>query len=294
MHTAISNTPGILEYESWKTPRSASMQTATTQPDLAVIKGKQQAAWSAGDYAVIGTTLQLVGEDLCEALDLRAGQKVLDVAAGNGNATLAAARRFCDVVSTDYVGSLLERGRARASAEGLDVRFEQADAEKLQFADASFDAVLSTFGVMFTPDQAQAAAEMVRVCKRGGKIGLANWTPAGFIGQLFKVLGSYLPPAAGLRSPMQWGTVERLRELFPGHKVEATSKQFVFRYNSPRHWLDTFRTYYGPMNKAFGALDELRQESLADDLTALAGRLNRAEGSMVVPSEYLEVVVHVR
>jgi len=267
------------------------MQTATAQPDLATVKGRQQVAWSAGDYAVIGTTLQIVGESLAEALDLRAGEKVLDVAAGNGNATLAAARRCCEVVSTDYVGSLLERGRARASAEGLDVRFEQADAENLPYPDASFDAVLSTFGVMFTPDQEKAAAELARVCKRGGKIGLANWTPAGFIGQLFKVLGSYIPPAPGLKSPMLWGTEERLRELFPGRRVEASRKHYVFRYRSPRHWLDTFRTYYGPMNKAFGALDAGKQAALAEDLTGLAARLNRGGDSMLVDSEYLEVVV---
>ena len=270
------------------------MQTANAQPDLAAIKTRQQAAWSAGDYAVIGTTLQIVGESLCEALDLRAGQSVLDVAAGNGNATLAAARRWAEVVSTDYVGALLERGRARASAEGLDVRFEQADAENLQYPDASFDAVLSTFGVMFTPNQEKAAAELVRVCKPGGKIGLANWTPGGFIGQLFKVLGTYLPPAAGLKSPMLWGTEERLRELFPGQRVEAARKQYVFRYRSPRHWLDTFRTYYGPMNKAFAALDAGKQAALAEDLTGLATRLNRGDDSMVVPGDYLEVVVNVR
>jgi SAM-dependent methyltransferase len=270
------------------------MQTATAQPDFTAIKGRQQAAWSAGDYAVIGTTLQIVGESLCEALDLRAGQKVLDVAAGNGNATLAAARRFCEVVSTDYVASLLERGRARAGAEGLDVRFEQADAEKLQYADASFDAVVSTFGVMFTPNQEQAAVELVRVCKRGGKIGLANWTPECFIGELFRTLGRYIPPAAGLKPPMLWGTEERLRELFPGQRIEVNRKDFVFRYRSARHWLDTFRTYYGPMNKAFATLDADKQASLAEDLTALANKGNRADDSLVLPAQYLEVVVNVR
>jgi ubiquinone/menaquinone biosynthesis C-methylase UbiE len=267
------------------------MQTATAQPDLAAVKTRQQAAWSAGDYAVIGTTLQIVGESLCEALDLRAGQAVLDVAAGNGNATLAAARRCCEVTSTDYVGALLERGRARAGAEGLDVRFEQADAEDLQYPDGSFDAVLSTFGVMFTPDQEKAAAELARVCKPGGKIGLANWTPAGFIGQLFKILAGYIPPAAGVKSPMLWGTEQRLRELFPGQRVEAVRRQYAFRYRSPRHWLDTFRTYYGPMNKAFLALDAGKQAALAEDLTGLAARLNRGGDSMVVDSEYLEVVI---
>ena len=259
--------------------------------DFAAVKKRQQAAWSSGDYAVVGTTLQIVGEELCERLDLRSGQTVLDVAAGNGNVTLAAARRWCEVVSTDYVGSLLERGRARAAAEGLDVRFEQADAENLPYPGASFDAVLSTFGVMFTPNQEKAAAELVRVCKAGGKIGLANWTAAGFIGQLFKILGGYLPPAAGLKSPMLWGSEERLRELFPGQRVEARRVQYVFRYRSPRHWLDTFRTYYGPMNKAFGALEAGKQAALAEELTALAARLNRGGDALLVPSEYLEVVV---
>lgn len=268
-----------------------------TQPDLGAIKGRQQAAWSAGDYAVIGTTLQIVGESLCEALDLRAGQRVLDVAAGNGNATLAAARRWCDVVSTDYVRTLLDRGRARASAEGLAVQFEEADAENLHFPDASFDVVLSTFGVMFTPDQEKAAAELARVCKPGGKIGLANWTPASFIGELFKVMGRYIPPPPGVKPPSLWGTEERLRELF-GTRIaawQAPRKNFMFRYRSPKHWLDTFRTYYGPMHKAFAALDAGKQESLAEDLLGLARRFNTAtDGAMVAPGEYLEAVIKLR
>jgi SAM-dependent methyltransferase len=268
------------------------METVTDSPDLAAVKTRQQAAWSAGDYAIIGTTLQIVGESLCEALDLRSGTQVLDVAAGNGNATLAAARRWCDVVSTDYVPSLLERGRARAAAEGLDVRFEQADAENLPYADASFDAVLSTFGVMFTPNQEKAAAELARVCR--GKIGLASWTPESFIGRMFKVIGQYVPPPAGVKPPMLWGTEARLRELFPGQRVEAKRRHFMMRYRSPRHWLDTFRTYYGPMNKAFGTLEAGRQEALAGDLTALVRKLNRGEDAMAVPCEYLETIVHVR
>jgi len=265
--------------------------------DLAAVKGKQQAAWASGDYAVIGTTLQIVGESLCEALDLRAGQRVLDVAAGNGNATLAAARRWCDVVSTDYVGALLERARARASAEGLAVQFEQADAENLQFEDGAFDVVLSTFGVMFTPNQEKAAAELARVCKRGGKIGLANWTPASFIGELFKVMGRYIPPAPGVKPPSLWGTEERLRELFGTciAALQAPRRNYIFRYRSPKHWLDTFRTYYGPIHKAFAALDAGKQESLAEDLLGLAQRFNTAnDGSMVVPGEYLEAVIKLR
>lgn len=275
------------------------METIPPPPvvDLAAVKLKQKAAWSAGDYAVIGTTLQIVGENLCEALDLRAGERVLDVAAGNGNATLAAARRWCDVVSTDYVGALLERGQARASAEGLDIRFEEADAENLPYADASFDVVLSTFGVMFTPNQERAASELARVCQPGGQIGLANWTPSGFIGQLFKVIGRYIPPPAGVKPPSLWGTEERLRELFGEHiaKLDAVRRNFVFRYRTPQHWLETFRTYYGPMNKAFGAVNAAQQESLAADLIQLVQQFNRAtDGAMLVPSEYLEVVIRRR
>ena len=275
------------------------MTTATLQvtADFSLVKAKQQAAWAAGDYAVIGTTLQIVGETLCEALDLRAGQRVLDVAAGNGNATLAAARRWCDVVSTDYVPSLLERGRARAGAEGLAVQFEQADAENLQYGDGSFEVVLSTFGVMFTPNQERAAAEMARVCKPGGKIGLANWTPASFVGEMFKLIGRYIPPAPGVKPPSLWGTEERLRELFGSRiaALQAPRRNYMFRYRSTRHWLDTFRTYYGPMQKAFAALDAGRQESLAEDLLGLAQRLNSAsDGTMVVPGEYLEAVIRLR
>jgi ubiquinone/menaquinone biosynthesis C-methylase UbiE len=262
-------------------------------PDLAIVKQRQQAAWSSGDYAVVGTTLQIVGEQLCESLDLRPGSKVLDVAAGNGNATLAAARRWCDVTSTDYVGALLQRGRERAAAEGHTVEFREADAEALPFAEGSFDVVMSTFGVMFTPDQEKAAGELLRVCKRGGKIGLANWTPEGFIGQVFKTLGKYITPPAGVRSPALWGTQTRLEEMFAkGGEVEAEPRMFVFRYKSPEHWLDVFRTYYGPMHKAFGALDAAKQEALAADFLALVGEFNRAiDGTMVVRSEYLEVVV---
>jgi SAM-dependent methyltransferase len=262
--------------------------------DLAAVKNKQQLAWSSGDYAVVGTTLQIVGESLCEALDLRAGERVLDVAAGNGNATLAAARRWCDVTSSDYVPTLLERGRARASAEGLPVKFEQADAENLQYAQGSFDVVMSTFGVMFTPDQEKAAAEMARVCKSGGRIGLANWTPTSFVGEIFKLIGRYIPPAAGVKSPGLWGTEARLREIF-GTRIDTIAierKDFVFRYHSAAHWLEVFRTFYGPLHKAFAALDAGLQESLTADLIALAERFNRAtDGTLVAPSEYIEVVI---
>ena len=265
--------------------------------DLAAVKGRQQAAWSAGDYAVVGTTLQIVGETLCEAVDLRAGERVLDIAAGNGNATLAAARRWADVTSTDYVAALLERARARAGAEGLAVRFEQADAENLPFSDASFDVVLSTFGVMFTPDQEKAAAEMARVCRPGGRIGLANWTPSSFVGEVFKLIGRYVPPPAGVRSPALWGTEEHLRVLFGNRlgSITIEHRDFVFRYRSAAHWLEVFRGFYGPMVKAFGALDAPKQEALASDLVALAGRFNRAtDGSLVAPGQYAEVVIEPR
>ncbi len=267
---------------------------AAVKPDLAAVKTRQQAAWSSGDYALIGTTLQIVGEELCEAVDVRAGQRVLDVAAGNGNASLAAARRGCEVMATDYVPALLERARERAQAERLAIEFRQADAEALAFDDASFDVVLSTFGVMFTPDQERAAAELVRVCRHGGKIGLANWTPEGFIGQLFKTIGRYVPPPAGVKSPASWGTRGRLSELFEAHAASVTSSQrhFVFRYRTPAHWVDIFRTWYGPVHKAFAALDRVQQEALERDLLALIGEFNRAkDGTMVVPSEYLQIVI---
>ena len=273
---------------------SAVISESTPAIDLNAVKNKQHLAWSAGDYAVIGTTLQIVGESLCEALDLRAGERVLDVAAGNGNATLAAARRWCDVLSTDYVPALLEHGRTRASAEGLPVQFEQADAENLPYKDHSFDVVMSTFGVMFTPDQAKAAAEMARACKPGGRIGLANWTPGSFVGELFSAMRKYLPSPAGVMSPALWGTEERLHELF-GARLDSIAierKDFVFRYHSAAHWLEVFRTYYGPMNKSFGALDDDKQEALAADLIALAEKYNRAtDGTLVAPSEYVEVVI---
>lgn len=273
---------------------SASNTAFSSVADLAAVKARQQSAWSTGNYAVVGTTLQIVGENLCEALDLRAGSRVLDVAAGNGNATLAAARRWCDVTSTDYVGSLLEAGRARAAAGGLTVQFEEADAEALPYADASFDIVISTFGVMFTPNQAQAASELMRVCKPGGRIGLANWTPDSFIGQVFKTIGKYIPPPAGVNSPALWGTQARLEELFGDNarSIVAKSLDFTFRYLSPTHFIEVFRTYYGPMNKAFAALEGERQAAFLGDLMALIERRNRSgDRTLVLPSEYLEVVV---
>lgn len=269
------------------------MNIQTTTPptvDLAIVKSRQQAAWSSGDYAVVGTTLQIVGEMLCEAVDLRSNQRVLDVAAGNGNASLAAARRFAGVVSTDYVGTLLDRGRERAEAERLAVTFQQADAENLPFADSSFDVVLSTFGVMFTPDQERAAQELLRVCRPGGKIGLANWTPESFIGRVFKTIGKYVP---GVRSPALWGTRNHLEVLFGAHAtIAAESRCFVFRYKSPAHWVEVFRTYYGPVLKAFAAIDSEARTALERDLLALIDEFNIApDGALVIPSAYLEAVI---
>jgi SAM-dependent methyltransferase len=262
--------------------------------DFSAIKGRQQTAWASGDYAVIGTTLQLVGELLAEACELRFDQTVLDVAAGNGNATLAAARRGCRVTSTDYVPALLQRGAERARAEGLEVQFQAADAEALPFADASFDAVLSTFGVMFSPDHAKAASELARVCRPGGHIGLANWTPSGFIGQLFKTLGRHAPPPAGVSSPALWGTEEHVRELFGERAADISinTRVFKFRYRSAKHFIEVFRTWYGPVHKAFASLSDDKAASLNKDLEDLLNSKNAAgTGSLIVPSEYLEIVV---
>ena len=264
------------------------------QIDLKALKTRQHAAWSAGDYAVVGTTLQIVGEELCEALDLRAGQKVLDIAAGNGNVSLAAARRWCDVVASDYVPALLGHARERAAAERLSVQFREADAEALPFPDRSFDVVVSTFGVMFTADQERAAEEMIRVCRLGGKIGLANWTPEGFIGQLFKTIGKHVPPAPGAKSPALWGMRSRIAELFEARaaSIKTAQRTFVFRYRSPEHWLDVFKTYYGPMLKAFAALEPAGQAALERDLRMLIDQFNRSgDRTMVVPGEYLEIVI---
>ena len=262
-------------------------------PDLSALKARQQTAWASGDYAVIGTTLQIVGESLAEACDLRFDERVLDVAAGNGNATLAAARRGCEVISTDYVGGLLERGAQRAKAEGLDVKFEIADVEALPYKDSRFDAVLSTFGVMFAPDHARAAAEMARVCRGKGRIGLANWTPEGMVGQMFRIIGRHMPPPPGAQSPALWGTEAHLKSLFgPKAKIAITPRTFKFRYRSAAHFIDVFRTWYGPVHKAFAALPPEKAAELNQDLANLLTSRNVAgPESLVVPSEYLEVVI---
>jgi len=268
------------------------MTTTPTTVDFEAVKSRQQGTWASGDYAVIGTTLQIVGETLCEAVDVSAGQRVLDVAAGNGNAALAAARRGCEVTASDYVGTLLDGTVARAASEGLRIECREADAEALPFADASFDVVLSTFGVMFTPNQEQSAAELRRVCRPGGRIGLANWTPTGFVGQMFKIVGGHVPPSPGIRSPLEWGTQTRLAELFDGvANLDILARHFVFRYRNGQDWLETFRTYYGPMFKAFAGLDDDSRQKLGHELLDLAEANNTAtDGTLRMPSEYLEVV----
>ncbi|MFT3807101.1 class I SAM-dependent methyltransferase [Arenimonas sp.] len=275
-------------------PRQRPARTVLPTPDLLAIKRGQQATWASGDFAVIGTTLQLVGELLAEAADIRAGERVLDVAAGNGNASLAAARRFAQVTSTDYVPALLERGAQRAEAEGLRLCFEEADAEDLPFTDGSFDVALSSFGVMFAPDHARAAAEMLRVVRPGGRIGLANWTPEGFVGQLFQLVGRYVPPPAGIESPALWGTEPHIVRLFGRHAVDIQSERKVFpmRYLSASHWLQTFRDYYGPTHRAFATLDAAGQRELELEILDLLDGMNiGGSASLVVPAEYLQVIL---
>jgi ubiquinone/menaquinone biosynthesis C-methylase UbiE len=266
----------------------------TTVADLDAIKERQHATWASGDYGVIGTRLQIVGELLCEAVDLRAGWKVLDVAAGNGNCSLAAARRFCDVTSTDYVPSLLEDGRRRAAGERLSIRFQVADAEALPFQNEEFDAVLSSFGVMFTPNHARTASELLRVCRRGGRLGLANWTPAGFIGRLFSLIGRHVPPPPGITPPSRWGTQDHVETLFrpSASEITLTPRNFAFRYRSAAHWVDVFREWYGPIHKAFAGMSADAQQRLERDLTELIDEFNvSGDSTMVVPAEYVEVVV---
>ncbi len=261
--------------------------------DLPAVKTRQRAMWASGDYSVIGATLQIVGEQLNESADVCAGERVLDVAAGSGNATLAAARRFADVTSTDYVPALLERGRERAGAEGFDVTFEVADAEALPYPDASFDVVLSSFGVMFAPDHQQSAREMLRVCRPGGRIAVANWTPEGFLGELFRMIAAHVRPPSGVASPLLWGVDAHIGSLFKGAAAIALQRrQYAFRYRSAEHWLEVFRGFYGPVHKAFAALDQTRQDALEVDLLALLRRAGRPSAAgLVIPAEYLEAVI---
>jgi len=270
------------------------MTNIATASELAAIKQRQKATWASGDYHMIGTQILIISELLIEALDLRSTERLLDVATGSGNAALAAARRGCEVVGLDYVPALLERARRRAEAEGLEVEFVEGDAEALPFEKGSFEVVSSVFGAMFAPNQQQTAAELARVCRSGGRIGLVAHTPEGFIGQLFKTNATHVPPPAVVRSPVQWGTEERLRELFGDVMAEIRSEKrhYVFRYRSPQAYLDYWRRYYGPTMRTFEAVGEAGREALASDLLDLVARFNRADdGTMVVPSEYLETVI---
>ncbi|HZO74531.1 MAG TPA: class I SAM-dependent methyltransferase [Ktedonobacteraceae bacterium] len=269
----------------------------TLQPsgtaDLAAIKARQRHGWAAGDYSVPGACLVVVSENLCEAVELRANQKVLDVATGSGNTAIAAARRFCEVTGIDYTPSLLERAQERASAERLPVTFLEADAENLPFPAASFDVVLSTLGVMFTPNQEQAANELLRVCRPGGKIGLASWSPGGLFGQMGRVMATYVPPPAGLRPPALWGTEERIQELFGTEitSLQATQRIFFHRYRSAQHAVEISCTYYGPVAMAIQALEPATRQCLYRDLQVVFEQANQSsDDTLVAPGEYLEVV----
>ncbi|WP_136658573.1 class I SAM-dependent methyltransferase [Nitratireductor sp. XY-223] len=269
-------------------------RTSPSTPDFDAIKSKQNASWASGDYALVGSTIQIMAEKLAETMNLAPPAKVLDVAAGSGNASIAFARRWHDVTSTDYVESLLAKGKARAGVFGYRINFETADAEALPFDSDAFDAVVSTVGVMFAPNQEQAAAELTRVCKPHGLIGLTNWTGSGFIGQLLKTIGQHVPPPPGVNPPAVWGDEAWLKDTFAGtvQDIRCSKRDYTFRYKDAGHFVEVFRTYYGPVHKAFLALDEPRQQALADEITALIARFNRAtDGSMDVPAEYTEVVM---
>ncbi len=262
--------------------------------DLEAVKERQRRAWASGDYAAFGAPLLLIGELLCEAVDLRPGWRVLDVATGSGNTALAAARRSCEVTGADYVPTLLERGRERAAAERLEVSFVEGDAEDLPFPDSSFDAVLSSIGVMFAPDQERAAGELLRVCRSGGRIGLANWTPDGFASELAAPFGRYAPlPPPGFQPPALWGTEERLRELLRDGvaSLKVARRSFVFRYRSMKHYTQVLRNDLGPTRQTFEGLDAAGQRELEGELADLVHRFNRSgDETMVVPSDYLEMV----
>ena len=274
------------------------MTIAPSRPDLAAIKARQQKTWASGDFAVIASRIVLVSELLADAADLRAGWRVLDVACGNGNAALAAARSGADVVGVDYVPALLENGRARAAAEGLDVEFQLGDAEDLPAGDASFDAVLSVFGSMFAPDHKRTAGEILRVVRPGGTVGLVSWTPDGFIGDMFRVITAHVPGPAGVRSPLLWGTEEHLAELFGDAVADIRSVQrtCTWRFTSAEEMVAFFRRWYGPTVKAFEALDEEGRTALAADLVDLVRRQDRlgGDGGIAVPARYLETVLTVR
>ena len=266
---------------------------APKTPDLAAVKQRQQQAWASGDYHAVAARIVVVAELLVDAADLHAGWRVLDVATGSGNAAIAAARLGCTAVGVDYVPSLLERAGARAAAEGLSIELVEGDAEALPFADASFDAVTSVFGSMFAPNHERAAAELIRVSRPGGTVALASWTPDGFLGDFFRTMAAHVPPPAGVRSPMLWGTESHLRGLFGDHiaSLESVERTFTFRFPSADEFVSFFRTWYGPTLKAFESLDAHRREALERDLVELAQRHNRLTGDAIaIPATYLETV----
>jgi ubiquinone/menaquinone biosynthesis C-methylase UbiE len=268
-----------------------------TMPDLAAIKQRQQQTWASGDFSVVGAMIVIVAEQLCDAADLHAGWNVLDVATGSGNAAIAAARLGCRAVGVDYVPALLERGRERAAAERLPVELLDGDAEALPFEDGSFDAVTSVFGTMFAPDHEKTADELVRVCRRGGTIALASWTPEGFIGELFRAVGAHVPPPAGVQSPLLWGTESHLRELFGGaiESLTVTERTFTFRFRSAEEFVEVFRTTYGPTVKAFAALGSTAADALEHDLIALARRSDRlGSDAIAIPATYTEAIAITR
>ncbi len=262
--------------------------------DIATIKERQQAAWASGDYSAVGSRLLPTAELLCEAVDLRAGERVLDVACGNGNAALAAARRFCQVTGIDYVPALLERARQRAQAEGLQASFQEADAEDLPFADGSFDAVLSTCGAMFAPGQERTAGELLRVCRPGGRIGMVNWTPDSYVGELFRTIGRHLPPPPGVRPPVLWGSEERLRELFgPEVTISAPRRSFLWRFPSAEHQAEFFATFYGPTHRALATLGTGGAARLKAEMVETVRRFDVSDDdTLVLRMDYLEAIIH--
>lgn len=269
------------------------MAISMDAPDFTAIKTRQRQAWASGDYHVIASLIVPISERLCDTVELRAGERVLDVATGSGNTAIAAARRLCTVTGIDYEPGLLERARTRAAAEGLSVTFEEGDAEDLAADDGVYDVVLSTLGVMFTPNQEQAARELLRVSRPGGRIGLANWAHDGWIGEMLRVVGRYLPPPAGLRPATRWGTEDGLRELLGvgTASLQITRQTFLWRFESAEQYLDLFRTYYGPVVKAFAALNAPRADALARNLLDAARRFaHDADGTLLVRADYLEAV----
>ena len=262
--------------------------------DLGAIRDVQQKTWSEGDFGMVAGLVMMVAEELAEALDLVPDERVLDVACGSGNGALAAARRtWGGAVGADFVPALLERGRERAATERLDVEFVEADATDLPFGDGEFDAVISIFGAMFAADQEKAAAELLRACKPGGRIGMANWVPDSGVGQMFMTVAKHAPPPPGVQPPLLWGTEERLRELFGDGisdlRVERRKSRQTFR--SADHWLDFFRTYFGPTKVAVERVGPEGEAALEADLRVFLEESNVAgDRALVIEPEYLQVV----